>query len=406
MRFKLYLFLSYILQMIQRLDSASKMFALEDNLYTITTYVDISKLYTKDEFEEKIKHIINTHPVLKNKVIETNNDIHMESVNELNIKDLYTINKDSYPNFDKHSDTIINTDFTSDIRWFFYYLEDTEQNKSRIYFKINHVYTDGSKLIDILNTLVSNPSMKDARRKLTNIYDKLYYLIIGTLIIMFDTIKIFIKIITTFPKLYTHKKIEYIKATLSLSDIKKYTNAKNITINDFMYSLMIRTDYLYNGKERDITTMCPIKIDNENGGFNNNVALIVIRTNNALENNTLLESIHRKFNSLKYSLYVPFFSFLIKNIACFFPVFYLKYLTNTILNVADYSYTNMIGPNAEYLDDIHFLLKPNNKEVIFNIISSIDKINILCSYKEGIIDNNKKFEECIYKAYDSLMNNT
>ena len=35
-----------------------------------------------------------------------------------------------------------------------------------------------------------------------------------------------------------------------------------------------------------------------------------------------------------------------------------------------------------------------NKEIIFNTISSNDNINIICSFKEGVIQDKRRFEEC------------
>ena len=54
------------------------------------------------------------------------------------------------------------------------------------------------------------------------------------------------------------------------------------------------------------------------------------------------------------------------------------------------------------IEDIHFLTLAKDKEIVFNIISSNDNINIICSFKEGVIGDKKRFEECIYKAYESL----
>ena len=58
----------------------------------------------------------------------------------------------------------------------------------------------------------------------------------------------------------------------------------------------------------------------------------------------------------------------------------LNSIYNSIIQKCEYVYSNVIGPNNEYFKDIHFLILAKNKEIVFNIISSADNINIICSY--------------------------
>ena len=84
-----------------------------------------------------------------------------------------------------------------------------------------------------------------------------------------------------------------------------------------------------------------------------------------------------------------------------------KKMIDNITNNVDYIFTNIIGPPLENLKinikNIHFLLKPKNKQIIYNIISYNNNINIICTFQKGIIDK-KKFKRSIYKAYNSLLN--
>jgi hypothetical protein len=85
------------------------------------------------------------------------------------------------------------------------------------------------------------------------------------------------------------------------------------------------------------------------------------------------------------------------------PLNITSYLYNSLIQRVDYIYSNIIGPSHDSLEDIHFLTLAKNKEIVFNIISSNDNLNIICSFKEGIIADKQRFEECIYKAYESLL---
>ena len=70
-------------------------------------------------------------------------------------------------------------------------------------------------------------------------------------------------------------------------------------------------------------------------------------------------------------------------------------------------FSNIIGPSFNNLNinitDIHFLTNTKNTEIIYNIISSGHNINIICSFKNGIIKDKKQFEQCIYEAYNILV---
>ena len=74
----------------------------------------------------------------------------------------------------------------------------------------------------------------------------------------------------------------------------------------------------------------------------------------------------------------------------------------------NYVYSNMIGPSCENfkykISDIHFLTTPKDDEITYNIISYDNNINIICSYKKGVIEDPERFEKCLYEAYNNLIN--
>jgi hypothetical protein len=84
--------------------------------------------------------------------------------------------------------------------------------------------------------------------------------------------------------------------------------------------------------------------------------------------------------------------------------YYKKYIEKS-----NYIYSNIIGPSFENapfkISNIQFLTTAKNKEIIYNIISSNNNINIVCSFQENIIKDKKRFEQCIYESYNSLLRN-
>jgi hypothetical protein len=85
-------------------------------------------------------------------------------------------------------------------------------------------------------------------------------------------------------------------------------------------------------------------------------------------------------------------------------------LYEEIIHHCDYVYSNVIGPPIKEVNqsnvnvsNIHFLTKSKGNSIVFNIISCEDKINVICSFKTNKIKNKKRFEKCIYRAYNELI---
>jgi hypothetical protein len=161
---------------------------------------------------------------------------------------------------------------------------------------------------------------------------------------------------------------------------------------------MLKTDYLYLNKKRDVITMIPL--NNSGVKFNNNMIPIYNKCSNDMKQDSF-RHVNEIFNSYKYSLYIPIVSFCIKHVPLFLSYDIMADIYSYIIKSSDYVFTNIIGPTQEFVENAHFLTKPTYKEVIFNIISSNDNMNIICSFKEGVI-NKERFEQCIYKAYEQL----
>jgi hypothetical protein len=74
------------------------------------------------------------------------------------------------------------------------------------------------------------------------------------------------------------------------------------------------------------------------------------------------------------------------------PLYTQSNVYDSLVHRCDYIYTNIIGPTYDMVEDIHFLTLAKHKEIVFNIISSNDRI----------IQDKSRFEKCIYMAYENL----
>jgi hypothetical protein len=391
--------------MIEITDNISKIMSKDSqNGYSVLTYIDINIEFTEVAIEDFLNAIIQKFPIMRQHIVEkdSDSDVFLEYDTEFNIKNHYKIIYDTVEKFDVYTDTILNLPFGTKSKWLFHCIADKDSKKYRIYFKIDHSYADGYKIIEMLmSPLNITDTSKIFKHRTTNMMDTLYYMIFGTLVLFINFFKILVESLLLLPNKPVYGKTEHLRCKpFKLSEIKRIAHENKITVNDFLYALLIKTDSLYTNARRDIVISSPINISGSK--HLNNIAPVINKIRNTMENKELLDNIHTVFDSYKYSLYIPIFSFILHYILPFLPFALQTYVYNSIIQRCDYIYSNIIGPSHETLKDIHFLTLAKDKEIVFNIISSNDNINIICSFKEGVIGDTVRFEECIYAAYESL----
>jgi hypothetical protein len=287
---------------------------------------------------------------------------------------------------------------------------DTEKKKYRLYFKIDHSYADGNRVIEMLMVpLRESETSYIFKYKLAalGILDTLYYLIIGTTTLFINFMGVLIEALSFTPPVIAAVKTDHIKSKpFKLSEIKRFAKFNGISITAVLYSLMVKTDSLYKNTtddRREIIISSPINLSKS--VYLNNMAAVTNRISINLTNKELLEASNLLFNSYKYSLCKNICSFISSHLITMLPLSISSNVYNSLVYRCDYVFSNMIGPRHEDVDDIHFFIRAKGKEIIFNIISSNDNINIICSFKEGQIKDKARYEECIYRAYTSLLRN-
>jgi hypothetical protein len=385
-----------------------------NNTFSILTYLDIKKELSTEFIFNYANNIVNDNPILKKCIVKQNNNFVFKNIDNFNINNHVIIKYIKKDSFNKSIHNILNTSFEHN-SFLIVYCIDKSIQESRIYFKINHSYTDGYGLINMLTkSFFKIDHIPDFKRK-TNLFKSIYHYIIGTILLLIMNIKFFLKL------LFNNKNNKnndvndnttdfIICNPLMLDKIKKVASNNGITINDFLYSVMIKTDKLYIKKSRNIQTCSPINVSKLSS--TNNMCPIFNSINNSLDNNILIQQVHDTFDNFKYSLFIPFLSFIINNCLTYINIGIMTFLYDSIIYDCDYVYSNIIGPSVTQvneltnlnLSDIHFLTKSKGNGITFNIISSENKINIICSFSKGKIKNKKRFEKCIYKAYNSLIN--
>ena len=382
-----------------------------NNSFSILTYLDFDKKLSHEFILNYANNIVNNNPILKTVIVKQNNNFFFKNIDNFNINNHIIIKYIEKESFNESIHYILNTSFEQNSFLIVCYI-DKSINVSRFYFKINHAYTDGYGLINMLTKpFIKIDHIPDFKRK-TTISNTIYHYIIGTILLLVMNIKIFLKIVfdNKNNKVFDDTTTDFIICKpFMLDKIKKFALNNGITINDFLYSLMIKTDKLYFKKNRIIQTCSPINVSKLSS--TNNMCPIFNSINNSLDKNTLIQKVHNTFDNFKYSLFIPFLSLIINNILPYINIEIVSFLYESIIYNCDYIYSNIIGPSINEinikdkldLNNIHFLTKSKGNGITFNIISCENKINIICSFNKGKIKDKKRFEKCIYRAYSSLI---
>jgi hypothetical protein len=401
--------------MIKLTNWISKLFYKNtDNSFFIIIYVDIDEILTGEYIVNYINEIMSKNDILKKTIIERNNTMFLHDVKLFNVNDYITIKYTNFTNFNSYIHNLLNTNFDKDLKWESLWCVDKDAKKTRFYFKIHHSYVDGYKLINILMSPFRTTDITEKFQRQTNIFNKIYYFLVGTIHLIITNLIIIIKSIFNIYNLLNdttnNKNINsdfIICKALSFNEIKIFTMKQNITINDFLYALMVKADKIYRGEEKNLIISSPINISGIKQETNN-FCFVLNSINNSYDNNTLFKKVNTTFNYFKYSLFIPILNFIVNNVFYFVNINSLLTTYNDICNNFDYVYSNIIGPNTKDFNikiaDMHFIIAPKNKEIVYNIVSSNEEnINIICSFKNGTIKNKKLFKKCIYKAFKELI---
>ena len=377
--------------------------------FSILVYIDIDEMFSEEYILNYINKVIEKNDILKQTIIQDNGVLLLNTINEFDIDKYYRINYNTCDNFNQYIDKLLNEKFNTELKWKFVWCIDKDSKKTRLYFKIHHAYTDGYNLIKILTSPFNNTNIINKLKRKTNFLDTIYYYFIGTITLLILNIKIIYNLLANpcYKKINKKNSDYIICKKLNFNKIKEYTKKHNITINDFLYFLMIKTDKLYREKEKVLTTISLVHISGINQTIN--VCPIINTINNTQDNKSIIKKIHNTFNHLKYSLFVPFLNYFLYVLAENIYLDGLSSLYNNILNNSDYIFSNVIGPDIKQITDvkikdIHFLTAAKNSEIMYNIISCSKNINIICSFKEGVIENKKRFKKCLYKTYLDIIN--
>ena len=370
--------------------------------FSILTYLDFEKEVCPTFILNYMNAIIGDNPMLKHDIVKKGDNFYFKNNNNININDhIKHIEIETDATFDDYTNSILNKALVPNTFLLVCCINKAKQ-VSRIYFKINHAYTDGYGLINMLTKpILKRDHIPEFKRKTSSLPKTMYHCIIGTLVLFAMNVKIFLKMFVgkhnccqpsqpSQPNQHqppdTTTTDFIVCKPFMLDKIKNAAVKHGITVNDFLYSLMIKTDRLYTKHGRNINTCSPINVSSLSS--TNNMAPILNCINNSLDNRDLIKQVNRTFNHFKYSLFIPLFSCMINAFVPWVNFDVVSVLYEEIIYNCDYIYSNVIGPPIKEVNEsninvsnIHFLTKSKGNSIVFNIISCENEINIICSFK-------------------------
>jgi hypothetical protein len=204
------------------------------------------------------------------------------------------------------------------------------------------------------------------------------------------------------------EELDTLEYTWDLEEIKTCAHEHDITINDFLYSLMLAADAEYykllsedgdGGVFEDAVVSCLSLVNVTQLKHANNILPLFTTFSRSMASASssshsvvhLFQRVHHVMNACKYSLYFPL-------LHKFFMLVYTLFPKNTVdimsffTDKNDYRFSNLVGPPplvtsfGARVRNIQFVTQTKGKEVAYNIISYNGRINLVLSFVRGRYD--------------------
>ena len=411
----------------------------DEPLYNIYVILDFAGAITPDTFHKMFAQFVQNNPQLTTYLTMVDGRLQWtpspkEDNPSENTSSYCTYVQTPANRFDLQTTEVTNHSITTFCKWHFTLLNDDSANKSRLIWSVSHAYCDGYKCIDML--LKGFTSKQDyipptSKTKIHNLFEKTYYLVIGTIALLVIHLKALLVAIykgilnvftSTPPPSKPTKNILIHCEPFCLNDVKALSKKYGVTVNDFLIGVVSKAFHYYHKKlKMDSTINAPdiIMPFNINDGTSlqadyipNNLCFAYLEKCDASNSATLMEYIHKWTNMYKHSAFLTMFVQFIKGVHYIYPTSG----TDFIQNIDKFSFntfvqfTNIITPNQA---DIKGQITPDVVSVrvgvspLKNTISIISTsfngdVRFTVNCKKGVIQHRQLFRSCVAKAYRSL----
>lgn len=369
----------------------------ENEITNIVVFIEIGRIMTKEEIHKYVETIVRKNTILRQYIVKKNDgQLFLENDTDFDIKKQYSVS-DKTP--DKAE--LLNSGYQTKCKWFCSFVLVSE--KTTLFVKVDHALTDGHQLIRILTSPFSDDQTPDKCKRTTN--GILYYWFIGTLLLIMTFMKFICKTLFQWNRVRreNNKPTNFVEFdAFSLSTIKKVCAQHKITVNDFMYTHLLKSYAFYKKRKKNIYTISPIHLPGKT--HTNNVCPLLLNVAYSDDNTTLLKNVHSAFNNCKYSLFVPAIAFGLQALSDYVNPELLSSLYRLSRDNIDVVYSNVIGPVVPDINNISFVMNAQPNQLCYNVISCHDKMNLIVSFQEGYVTDEPFLKRCVNDAYNELVN--
>ena len=386
--------------------------------------VEIDGIPSRDFLYRKLHNIVDHHPnlsyipvekkgVFRNTFHWKRGDFHIEN------HFIYTEkNRFDNRNFRHFINKLLESTFPQGLpEWQCHYVTYKKSKKSFIIWKCHHTYGDGFLISEYLKKFADTSSIHYPKRKRAKpSLCKMIYSFIATLATLLHFIFIYKKDELDIdqsnaeedPALFYHCK------TWNLDDIKRLKNHYRVTVNDLLYTLIIKSLRKYCNKPINISSLSVfnlrdyaqeenlVNVDPNNIGFM--LVADKVRDEGIPE---LLGKCHEKFENYKNSPMTYIVTMLLRYVYYISPrlvVYILSFLSNKstvgISNFRTFSECNYI--EGCKVVNISNMVVPYGVGMLFTIVSYDDKITLNVTYRKRNLPHPKKFVEYLNEIYGKV----
>ena len=266
---------------------------------------------TKDFIMTKVKLCIDNDDKLQQIVKNKLNNLIWEkhTVDIKNHVEIINLKKYSSNNHKKIIDKIINKPFVEyQPEWFIYFIRYPK--KTYIIFSSSHMIGDGYYLLDKLSkSFFDNPAfIKKKKTKppgfsIWRIIKSIYFFLISLISVFYNMV--FYRKVKIFNEIDQNKVCWDKLYTFDINELNKIKEKKKITMNDLLYSLVLKAIKKYSKKENiniSSSTVFNLRNLNKTCKVGNNFGFVAFST---LVDDGLFYTINKKMNQIKSSPLIP-----------------------------------------------------------------------------------------------------
>ena len=391
----------------------------------ICVLVEIDGIPRKSLMHNRLSTIVSEYPVLQSIPREkkgwVNSTVSWEH-KKINIGNhLVFHEKKRYDerNFRNQINKIIKKPFLSNSpEWMCYYISYTGSNKSYVIWKCHHHYGDGFQVTQFLKHFLDDNTISypERKRKKESVWTHLYSFIL-IFLSLFKFIFFYKKENLPISKegaenddaLFYHCK------TWDLSEIKRLKNFYGVTVNDLIYTILIKSLQRYCDMNISLASISAFNLRNFGKDermrerMGNNISFMIL--NNTIHNQSpqeLLDINHTYLKHYKSSLLVHIIGYVLHGIHYISPplvIWILKKMgSKTTFGMSNFQ-TFM---KRKYIQGFRILnisniVIPYIVGSFFSIVSYDDKITLNMCYRKRNFTSPTRFVECLERTYEEFL---